>query len=194
MDDLQAGVGNAKTDKATFGGGCFWCVEAVFERVPGVKAVVSGYAGGDFPRPTYELVCSGETGHAEVVQVEYDPKAVTYKKLLEVFFSCHDPTTLNRQGPDAGTQYRSIILAQDETQRKLSIEFIQYLNDNRIFANPVVTEVVPLQKFFPAEAYHQDYYRKHPNVPYCQVMIPPKLEKLKHVEFPAADTKTTTKP
>ena len=198
VDDFNGVSATAKTEKATFGGGCFWCVEAVFERVPGVKAAVSGYAAGDrenFPIPTYELVCSGETGYAEVLQVEYDPKAVTYEKLLEVFFTCHDPTTLNRQGPDRGTQYRSIILAHDQTQAKLATQFIERLNANQVFGAPVVTQVAPLDKFFPAEAYHQDYYRKHPNAPYCQAMIPAKLEKLKHVEFPAAaDSKAPAKP
>jgi len=195
VDDFNGVSATAKTEKATLGGGCFWCVEAVFEKVPGVKAAVSGYAGGEFPKPTYELVCSGETGHAEVVQIEYDPKAVTYEKLLEVFFTCHDPTTLNRQGPDAGTQYRSIILAHDQTQAKLATQFIDRLNANQVFGAPVVTEVTPLAKFFPAEAYHQDYFRRHPNAPYCQAMIPPKLEKLKHVEFPvAADSKAPAKP
>ncbi len=183
MDDISKPSGEASDEKpqvqfATFGGGCFWCVEAVFERVPGVRAAVSGYAGGTFPRPTYELVCSGETGHAEVVQIEYDPTLVTYEQLLRVFFSSHDPTTLNRQGPDAGTQYRSIILTHDEEQAKTATKFIQKLNAENVFGAPVVTEVVPAGKFFIAEKYHQDYYKKNPNKPYCQMMIAPKLKKL----------------
>jgi peptide-methionine (S)-S-oxide reductase len=190
----KSGAAKPKTEFATFGGGCFWCIEAVFERVPGVKSAVSGYAGGDFPRPSYEMVCSGETGHAEVVQVEYDPKAVTYEKLLEVFFSCHDPTTLNRQGPDFGTQYRSIILTHNDSQSKAAMQFIDALNTQNIFGAPVVTYVTPLTHFYKAEAYHQDYFRKHPNAPYCQMYIPPKLEKLKHVEFPAAEPKKADKP
>ncbi|GIW85822.1 MAG: hypothetical protein KatS3mg108_0146 [Isosphaeraceae bacterium] len=167
-----------RLEYATFGGGCFWCIEAVFERIPGVKSAVSGYAGGTFPRPTYELVCTGQTGHAEVVQIAYDPTMVTYDQLLEVFFAAHDPTTLNRQGPDVGTQYRSIILAHDQGQAHAAAKFIQRLNMQNVFGAPVVTEVVPLQKFFPAEKYHQDYYKKNPNKPYCQMMITPKLKKL----------------
>jgi peptide-methionine (S)-S-oxide reductase len=194
VDDAKSDEPKPKTELATFGGGCFWCIEAVFERVPGVKSAVSGYAGGDFPKPTYELVCTGETGHAEVVQVEYDPKAVTYEKLLEVFFSTHDPTTLNRQGPDFGTQYRSIILVHNDYQLKAATQFIQTLNREAIFGAPVVTEVVPLTRFFKAEAYHQDYFRKHPNQPYCQMYIPAKLEKLRHVEFPKFEPQKTEKP
>lgn len=167
-----------RTKKATFGGGCFWCTEAVMERVPGVKAAVSGYAGGMHPRPTYELVCTGQTGHAEVVQVEYDPAAVTYEQLLEYFFASHDPTTLNRQGPDLGTQYRSIILAHDESQMRAAVKMIEGFNQSGTFGAPVVTEVVPLQKFFIAEKFHQDYFKKNPNKPYCQAMIVPKLKKL----------------
>jgi peptide-methionine (S)-S-oxide reductase len=177
-DETKAVEEDQKLEYATFGGGCFWCVEAVFERIPGVKTAVSGYAGGTFPRPTYELVCSGETGHAEVVQIAYDPTMVTFEQLLEVFFASHDPTTLNRQGPDVGTQYRSIILAHDEGQAHAAMKFIQKLNNQNVFGAPVVTEVVALQKFFPAEKYHQDYFKKNPNKPYCQMMIVPKLKKL----------------
>ena len=169
-----------RTEKATFGGGCFWCLEAVFERVPGVKAVVSGYAGGTVPRPTYEMVCTGETGHAEVVQIEYHPETVTYEKLLEIFWSCHDPTTLNRQGPDFGTQYRSIILYQDEAQEKAARKSIEDLTAAGAFKNPIVTEVVPLKAFYAAEAHHQNYYRRNRGAPYCQMVIAPKLKKLNH--------------
>ncbi len=169
----------AKLQKATFGGGCFWCLEAVFERIPGVKAVVSGYAGGHVQKPTYKQVCTGQTGHAEVVQIQYDPEVVTYDKLLEVFFACHDPTTPNRQGPDYGPQYRSIILFEDDAQRAASQAMIENLGVNGAFSDPIVTELVPLNKFFAAEAYHQDYYRKNKNAPYCRMTIAPKLDKLK---------------
>lgn len=167
-----------KTAKATFGGGCFWCVEAVFERIPGVIAVVSGYAGGNVQNPTYEQVCSGETGHAEVVQVEYDPLAVPYEKLLEVFFAAHDPTTLNRQGADVGTQYRSVIFTHDSGQAKAAREAIEAFNESNAFGAPVVTQVEPAPRFHAAEAYHQDYYRENPAKGYCRVVIAPKLKKL----------------
>ncbi len=164
------------TDFAVFGGGCFWCVEAVFERVKGVKAVVSGYAGGQTPNPTYKQVCSGETGHAEVVKIEFDPKQVTFDQLAGLFWHAHDPTTLNRQGPDSGTQYRSIILYRDLAQ-KLAAENSKNLAAAE-FAQPIVTEIVPLKVFYPAEAYHQDYFRLHPNQPYCAAIIRPKVDKL----------------
>jgi peptide-methionine (S)-S-oxide reductase len=164
------------TDFAVFGGGCFWCVEAVFERVKGVKAVVSGYAGGQTKNPTYQQVCSGETGHAEVVRIEFDPKQITLDQLLELFWHAHDPTTLNRQGPDAGTQYRSIVLYRDLAQ-KLAAENSKKLAAAE-FTQPIVTEIVPLKEFYPAEAYHQDYFRLHPNQPYCAAIIRPKVDKL----------------
>jgi peptide-methionine (S)-S-oxide reductase len=167
------------TEFATFGGGCFWCLEAVFERIPGVVNVVSGYAGGQVPNPTYEEVCTGTTGHAEVVQIEFVPTIVSYEKLLDVFWACHDPTTLNRQGPDHGTQYRSVIFFHNEAQREAIARSLKQLSDSKAYRNPIVTQVVPLAPFFPAELYHQDYYRKNPAAPYCRIMITPKLRKLK---------------
>lgn len=165
--------------KATLGGGCFWCIEAVFEQLRGVRSVVSGYAGGDVPNPSYEQVCSGRTGHAEVVQVTFDPSEVTFRELLEVFFTLHDPTTENRQGGDIGTQYRSIVLYHDEEQRKTAEEVIQEFEDAGVWDDPIVTEVTPLSTFYPAEAYHQEYYRNHPWQPYCQAVIAPKVSKLR---------------
>jgi len=174
----------AKTDapksaKATFGGGCFWCMEAVFEHIVGVKDVVSGYAGGTTKKPYYDLVCTGTTGHAEVVQITYDPEVVTYEQLLDIFWRAHDPTTLNRQGPDFGTQYRSIILYQDEEQRKAALKSYKELTNAQVFGAPIVTQLVPLKVFYKAEAHHQDYYRKNKNAAYCQMTIAPKLIHLK---------------
>lgn len=166
----------AETQRATFGGGCFWCVEAVFERVDGVKSVTSGYAGGDMPDPNYKEVCSGDTGHAEAIQIEFDPKKVSYERLLEVFWAAHDPTTLNRQGADTGTQYRSIILYQDEAQKKAAEK--SKAEAQKEFAGKIVTEIKPLTKFYPAEGYHQDYYRNNTYAPYCMMVITPKLKKL----------------
>jgi len=167
---------NRPIERATFGGGCFWCMEAVFERVPGVRAVTSGYAGGHTVNPTYEEVCTGRTGHAEVVQIEYDPAQVRFEQLLEWFWKAHDPTSLNRQGADVGTQYRSVIFYETEEQ-KLAAEKSKAEAAKR-FSKPIVTEIAPLKAFYPAEAYHQDYYRKNPNAAYCQAVIRPKLEKL----------------
>jgi len=166
----------SKTELATFGGGCFWCVEAVFETLKGVSSVVSGYAGGKQPNPTYEQICSGRTEHAEVVQIAYDPAQISYDQLLEVFWITHDPTTMNRQGPDSGTQYRSIILYHDEAQKQAAEKSKQAAGKQ--FSEPIVTEIVKLEKFYPAEEYHQDYYRRNPNKPYCMINIPPKLQKL----------------
>jgi peptide-methionine (S)-S-oxide reductase len=166
------------TARATFGGGCFWCIEAVFERIPGVKAAVSGYAGGHVKNPTYEQVCTGSTGHAEVVELEFDPAVVSYEKLLEIFFASHDPTTLNQQGPDVGTQYRSVIFTHDDEQQKLARAYVDRLNIEKAFGRPVVTEVERLAMFYPAEDYHQDYYRNNPGKGYCRMMIAPKLKKL----------------
>ena len=161
---------------ATFGGGCFWCVEAVFERLPGVKSVTSGYAGGGSLNPDYHSVCGGMTGHAEVVQIEFDPAVISFERLLEFFWQAHDPTTLNRQGADAGTQYRSIILYHDEAQR---IAAERSRSDAQThFIPPIVTEIVALKKFWPAETYHQDYFQNNPRQPYCLATIPPKLKKL----------------
>ncbi len=159
------------------GGGCFWCTEAVFERVPGVKSVVSGYSGGDVPNPTYEQVCTGETGYAEVSKLEFDPAVVSADKLLEVFFEAHDPTTLNRQGMDEGTQYRSVIFYADEAQHEAAIRAKKTAQKN--YADPIVTQIEPLKKkFYPAENYLQDYFKNYPNANYCQSVICPKLSKL----------------
>jgi peptide-methionine (S)-S-oxide reductase len=165
-----------KTELATLGGGCFWCLEACFELIPGVKAVTSGYAAGLKDNPTYKEVCSGATGHAEVVQIEFDPAAVSYEKLLETFWQIHDPTSLNRQGGDVGTQYRSIILHHSEAQ-KAAAEKSQREAQKEL-ARPIVTQLEPLKKFWPAEDYHQDYFRKHPGEAYCQAVVRPKVEKV----------------
>ena len=165
-----------KTEIADLGGGCFWCTEAVFERLPGVISVTSGYAGGHTANPTYQQVCHGDTGHAEVTEIVFDPAKISYDKLLEVFWQAHDPTTLNRQGADEGTSYRSIILYRDEKQ-KLEAEKSK-LAAQADFRNSIVTEIVPLKKFYKAEDYHQEYYDNNSSAPYCQVVIAPKLEKL----------------
>lgn len=161
---------------AYFGGGCFWCLEAYFETLPGVKAVVSGYAGGHVRNPSYKEVCTGATGHAEAVRIDFDPATITYEKLLEKFWLVHDPTSLNRQGPDEGPQYRSIILYADEAQR-VAAERARAAIQERL-ADRVVTEIVPLEKFYVAEEYHQDYFRRNPHQGYCRAVIAPKLKKL----------------
>jgi peptide-methionine (S)-S-oxide reductase len=165
-----------KTEIADFGGGCFWCMEAVFERLPGVISVTSGFAGGTTENPTYQEVCTETTGHAEVTEIEFDPAKISYDKLLEVFWQAHDPTTLNRQGADEGTSYRSIILYRDKKQELLAEKSKLAAQEN--FKHPIVTEIVPLKKFYKAEDYHQEYYDNNSNAPYCQVVIAPKLEKL----------------
>lgn len=167
------------TERATFGGGCFWCVEAVMQRLRGVRQVVSGYAGGHVKDPTYREVCYGRTGHAEVVQVTFDPAEISYEDLLHVFFGTHDPTTPNRQGADTGPQYRSIILYHDEAQRQAAQAVRDALEAEGVFEAPIVTEIVPLEHFYPAEAYHQDYFNQHPEQPYCQAVIAPKVAKLR---------------
>jgi peptide-methionine (S)-S-oxide reductase len=164
-----------QTEIATLGGGCFWCTEAEFQMLPGVKSVTSGYAGGTKENPTYKEVCAGDTGHAEVIQVEFDPKVVSYEKVLETFWEAHDPTTLNRQGPDSGTQYRSIILYNNEAQKAAAEK--SKADAQKHFRQPIVTEIVPLKKFYRGEDYHQDYYRANPNQPYCRMVIRPKVEK-----------------
>jgi peptide-methionine (S)-S-oxide reductase len=164
-------------NRATFGGGCFWCVEAVFQSLKGVYDVTSGYAGGRTENPTYEQVTSGRTGHAEVVQVEFDPEVIRFEELLEVFWAAHDPTTLNRQGADVGTHYRSIILYHDEEQKRLAEKSKEEAASQ--FEDPIVTEIVPLKRFYRAEDYHQNYFLRNPNAPYCAVVIQPKLKKLK---------------
>lgn len=170
--------GKPKTELATFGGGCFWCQEAVFERIPGVKSVVSGYSGGNVPNPSYELVCTGQTGHAEVVQIEFDPDVVSFDKLLKVFWIAHDPTTLNQQGPDYGTQYRSIVLYHSEAQKKAAIESIKEMKAHKVYKRSIVTQVVPFEAFFAADEHHQDYYRNNRYDPYSQTYIAPKVKKV----------------
>jgi peptide-methionine (S)-S-oxide reductase len=169
-----------KIETATFGGGCFWCLEAFFERVKGVKAVVSGYAGGNVARPSYEMVCTGATGHAEVVNIEYDANIVTFDDLLDIFWICHDPTTQDRQGPDFGTQYRSIILYHNQAQKDAAYKSYQKVTASGLYRDPIVTQLVPLVRFWPAEKYHQDYFRRNANKnPYCQTVIAPKLAELR---------------
>jgi peptide-methionine (S)-S-oxide reductase len=163
----------------TLGGGCFWCIEAAFVQIRGVESVISGYAGGHTPNPSYEEVCSGKTGHAEVCQIQFDPRQISCKEILEIFFSIHDPTTLNRQGADIGTQYRSIILYHNEEQKALAGELIQSLEKEKVFDNPIVTQIEALDKFYPAESYHQNYYARNPYQGYCQAVIAPKLQKLR---------------
>jgi peptide-methionine (S)-S-oxide reductase len=175
-------MSNGKNEIAVFGGGCFWCTEAVFDELRGIQSVVSGYAGGTAKNPTYEQVCSGQTGHAEVIRIEFDPSQITFRDLLTVFFATHDPTTLNRQGNDAGTQYRSAILYANEEQKQEAAAFIKELEAAKTFRNPVVTTLEPLGDFYPAEDYHQKFYANNPYQPYCQYTIPPKLTKL-HKQF-----------
>ena len=166
---------NAPTERITLGGGCFWCLDAMFRTLPGVKSVTSGYAGGHTPNPTYKQVCSGDTGHAEVVQIEFDAAKITLPKLLEAFWDAHDPTTLNRQGADEGTQYRSIILYSSGSQHTVAEQSKTVAAKG--FSRPIVTEIVPLKEFFAAEDYHQDYFKKNPHAGYCQAVIAPKLKK-----------------
>ena len=164
---------------ATFGSGCFWCSEAVFSELQGVVSVVPGYAGGSVPNPTYEDVCTDATGHAEVAQVTFDHSVITYQELLEVLFSTHDPTTLNRQGADEGTQYRSVIFYGDDSQKAEAELMIRELKDEKVFRDPIVTEVKPLTTFYPAEDYHKGYYQRNPNQAYCRAVIAPKLSKFR---------------
>jgi len=165
-----------QNEQATLGGGCFWCLEAIFERQSGVQSVTSGYAGGAEPNPSYEAVCTGNTGHAEVIQVEYDPETISYAELLDLFWGCHDPTTLNRQGGDVGTQYRSVILYHDAEQQAEAMRSKAAVASD--FADRLVTEISPLSKFYPAETYHQGYYQRNREASYCQIVIRPKLRKL----------------
>jgi peptide-methionine (S)-S-oxide reductase len=162
---------------ATLAGGCFWCIEAVFLELAGVEQVVSGYAGGHVPNPSYELVCMGVSGHAEAAQVTFDPEIISFRELLEVFFTVHDPTTLNRQGPDTGTQYRSAIYYHSDKQRLAAEEVIAELGGGGVWDDPIVTEVQPLDTFYPAEEHHQDYYRRNSSQPYCQAIVAPKVAK-----------------
>jgi peptide-methionine (S)-S-oxide reductase len=166
-------------ETAVFAGGCFWCLEAVFERLKGVERVVSGYTGGTVPEPTYEAVCTGLTGHAEALEVTFDPSVIAYRELAEIFFAFHDPTTLNRQGPDTGTQYRSAIFYRDAEQARTAREVIAELERKRVFGAPIVTQVAPLEVFYPAEEHHQGYFSRHAERMYCQAMIAPKVAKLR---------------
>jgi len=176
-----AAADEAARAKATFAGGCFWCTEAVYAQIKGVHAVTSGYTDGKVPDPTYKDVCTGRTGHAEAIEIEYDPAVVSFEQLLEVFFATHDPTTLNRQGADVGTQYRSGIYFHDDTQRETARKVIEKLDAARVFPRPIVTEVKPATTFYPAEAYHQDYFANNPLQPYCQAVAAPKVEKVRKV-------------
>jgi peptide-methionine (S)-S-oxide reductase len=182
---------NDRTQTAVFGGGCFWCTEAVFERLDGVISVMPGYAGGTLKNPTYRQVCTGKTGHAEVVQVEYDPTRVPYRNLLTVFFATHDPTSLNRQGADVGTEYRSVVFYTTEDQKLQAHAYIEELNASDPRGNPIVTEVSPLNVFYPAEDYHREYFRNNSELTYCQFVIAPKLAKL-HKSF--SDLLKTARP
>lgn len=168
-----------KLETAVFGGGCFWCLEAVFVRLQGVEGVVSGYSGGARPAPTYEQVCSGATGHAEVIEVTFDPSVLSYRELVELFFAFHDPTTLNRQGPDSGTQYRSVIFTSSPEQRVTADAVVAGLTADGVFDAPIVTELTPLDQFWPAEEYHQQYFERNPSRAYCAAMIAPKVAKLR---------------
>jgi peptide-methionine (S)-S-oxide reductase len=162
---------------ATLGAGCFWCVEAIFQRLKGVDKVISGYSGGKTENPTYKEVCTGLTGHAEVVQIYFDPAIITYEELLEVFFSTHDPTQLNRQGNDVGTQYRSVIFYHNEKQKQIAEAYKQKINESKLFDKPIVTEITAFTRFYPAENYHQDYFNQNKNQPYCIYVVGPKVEK-----------------
>jgi peptide-methionine (S)-S-oxide reductase len=168
-------------DTATFGAGCFWCVEAIFEELKGVQKVTSGYSGGHVPDPTYEQVCTGTTGHAEVCQIIFDPDTISYKDLLGVFWRIHDPTTLNRQGADVGTQYRSVIFYHNDQQKELAEKYKKELDHSGAFDKPIVTEIVPFKAFYKAKSYHQHYYDNNPNAPYCNIVIGPKIEKFRKV-------------
>jgi peptide-methionine (S)-S-oxide reductase len=177
----QAGIHESAEEIATFGAGCFWCVEVIFQNLEGVTKVVSGYSGGKVENPTYKQVCEGNTGHAEVVQIHYDPKKISYESLLEVFWKTHDPTTLNRQGNDVGTQYRSVIFYHNAKQKELAEYYLKKLDESGAFDQPVVTEIEPFKSFYEAEDYHQNFYDLNPQVPYCKFVIEPKLEKFKKV-------------
>ncbi len=170
-----------KLQKATFGAGCFWCVEAIFQRLEGVTKVESGYSGGKIKNPSYKEVCTGTTGHAEVCQLTYDPNVISFEELLAVFWQTHDPTTLNRQGHDVGTQYRSVIFYHDEQQKALAEKYKKKLTEEKVFDSPIVTEISPFDTFFVAEDYHQNYFNQNGTQPYCSIVIAPKVEKFKKV-------------
>ncbi|MFO7655487.1 MAG: peptide-methionine (S)-S-oxide reductase MsrA [Bacteroidales bacterium] len=175
----QLTMENINTDTATFGGGCFWCVEAIFQRLEGVEQVLPGYAGGHTENPTYNEVCTGNTGHAEVARIVFNPEKISFTQLLEVFWQTHDPTTLNRQGNDIGTQYRSVIFCHSEGQKKLAVEMKDLLTKEEIWEKPIVTEISPLTNFYVAEDYHHNYYNKNSSQQYCAFVITPKIEKFK---------------
>ena len=170
-----------KPGKATFGNGCFWCTEAIYKRLKGIMSVVPGYSGGKVDNPSYKEVCNGKTGHAEAIQITFDTELISYDELLEVFWKTHDPTTLNRQGNDVGTQYRSVIFYHNEDQKQLAEKYREQLNKSGIWKDPIVTEIVAFTKFFEAENYHQDYYENNPGQPYCSLVITPKVEKFEKV-------------
>ncbi|MBW3623922.1 MAG: peptide-methionine (S)-S-oxide reductase MsrA [Armatimonadetes bacterium] len=179
---LEADSG--RREVATLGGGCFWCIETVFNDLKGVEKAVSGYAGGSSPNPTYKQVCSGTTGHAEVVQITFDPSVLSYREILEIFFSIHDPTTLDRQGADVGSQYRSVIFTHTPEQREIAEQVMREVGEQGIWGKPLVTELSPAPEFYPAEEYHQRYFEQNPNQPYCRAVIAPKVAKFrqKHME------------
>lgn len=166
-------------EKATFGTGCFWCTEAIFQNLRGVETAVSGYSGGQVPNPTYQQICTGQTGHAEVLQITYDPTIISFAELLEIFWRTHDPTTLNRQGADVGTQYRSAIFYHDETQRETAVASKAAVEAAHLWPNPIVTEITPLSDFYPAEDYHQNYFNNNTSQPYCRMVIDPKVQKFR---------------
>lgn len=181
MEINEDSLKQAGLETATFGAGCFWCVEAIFQDLKGVEKVASGYSGGNRPNPTYEQVCSGASGHAEVIQIYYDPKIITFDELLEVFWRTHDPTTPNQQGADRGTQYRSVVFYHNDQQKELAEKYKKELEASGAFDKPVVTEISPYKNFYSAENYHQNYYKDNPDKPYCSVVIQPKLEKFRKV-------------
>lgn len=181
MDSFETATlagGPARYAIATLAGGCFWCTEAIFKRLKGVESVTSGYAGGEMDKPSYEAVSSGTTGHAEAIQIKFDPKIITYEKLLEVFFKLHDPTTPNQQGADVGKQYRSEIFYHDENQKNIALEVKEEIEKEDTYQNPIVTEIIPYKNFYKAENYHQNYYENNRMAPYCQIVIDPKIQKL----------------
>jgi peptide-methionine (S)-S-oxide reductase len=171
---------SAGTEVTTLAGGCFWCLEAIFKEVDGVEDVTSGYTGGSTVNPTYQEVCSSNTGHAEAVQLTFNPDQISYREILQIFFSVHDPTTLNRQGEDVGTQYRSAVFYHNDRQRTIAEAVIRELNEARLWTKPIVTQIVPLDKFYPAEDYHREYFSRHLEQAYCQVVISPKVSKFRH--------------
>lgn len=178
-DAREQGNGEPPREVATLAGGCFWCLEAVYDQLRGVEDVVSGYSGGTVPNPTYEQVCTGTTGHAEVVQVTFDPAVIAYRDLLDVFFTIHDPTTLNRQGGDVGTQYRSAIFYHTSEQKATAEQVVKELTDGKVWADPLVTEITPFRAFYPAEMYHQEYFARNPTQPYCNAVVAPKVAKFR---------------